>query len=170
MLRFLFPRLTAEPPRGTELFELISAEARSPHWYVEGEVPDTMDGRFAMLATVTALILVRLERDGGEGDQLSVAVTERFIDVMEAEHRQLGLGDPILGRTVRKLVGSLARRVDLWRSAIAGKHPWDDAARESIYKTDPSLAALSHNAEQLRRFWSRLDEARLSTLGEGRLD
>ena len=35
-------------------------------------------------------------------------VTERFIEVMELEHRELGLGDPTLGKTVRKLVG-LAR-------------------------------------------------------------
>ena len=46
---------------------------------------------------------------------LSVALTERFIEVMEAEHRELGLGDPTLGKTVRKLVGSLARRTELWR-------------------------------------------------------
>jgi cytochrome b pre-mRNA-processing protein 3 len=170
MLRFLFPRLTADRPHGAELITRISAEARSAHWYVEGAVPDTIDGRFAMLATVTALILVRLERDGGEGDRLSVALTERFIDLMEAEHRQLGLGDPALGRTVRKLVGALARRVDLWRSAIDGNPPWDDAVRESGYKADPPRIGLKHSAGRLRRLWGGLDEVTLSALAEGRLE
>ena len=73
-------------------------------------MPDTIDGRFAVLATITALVLVRLERGGDEAKRASVALTERFIEVMESEHRELGLGDPTLGKTVRKLVGSLARR------------------------------------------------------------
>ena len=68
--------------------------------------PDTLDGRFAVLATITALVLVRLEAAMAmRGNAVSVALTERFIEVMESEHRELGLGDPTLGKTVRKLVG-----------------------------------------------------------------
>ena len=78
MLDFLFRRLTAEPPRGAALFESVTSIARQPHWYVEGAVPDSLDGRFAVLATVTALVLVRLEADGADGDAASVALTERF--------------------------------------------------------------------------------------------
>ena len=99
MLRFLFPRLTAQPARGADLFAAVTDEARQRHWYVEGQVPDSLDGRFAVLATVTALVLVRLENDADGA--ASVALTERFVTVMEAEHRELGLGDPALGRTVR---------------------------------------------------------------------
>ena len=120
MLGNLFRTLTAEPNRGVSLFAAATAEARKPHWYIEGAVPDTIDGRFAVLATVIALAIVRLEQLGEEGNAASVALTERFIEVMESEHRQIGLGDPKLGRTVRKLVGSLSRRVALWRSAVAG--------------------------------------------------
>ena len=94
MLGFLFRGLTAERPSATALFDALTAEARQKHWYVEGEVPDTLDGRFAVLATITALANVRLERDEDEGERLSVALAERFIEVMESEHRELGLGDP----------------------------------------------------------------------------
>ena len=116
MLDFLFRRLTADPRRGAALFGAVTGSRAQPHWYVEGQVPDTLDGRFAVLSTVTALVLVRLEADGEAGDAVSVALTERFIEVMEAEHRELGLGDPTLGKTVRKLVGTLARRTELWRA------------------------------------------------------
>src|SRR3954465_12684812 len=132
----LFRTLTAEPSRGAKLFVAATAEAREPHWYVAGTVPDTIDGRFAVLATIVALVIVRLEQLGEEGNAASVALTERFIEVMESEHRQMGLGDPKLGRTVRKLVGSLSRRVGLWRSAAAGEDGWSKSARESLYKTD----------------------------------
>src|SRR3954467_13876742 len=127
MLGFLFRRLTARHSGGTALFAAATAEARRPHWFRDGHVPDTIDGRFAVLATIVALILVRLEREGDSGNALSVALTERFIAVMESEHRELGLGDPTLGKTVRKLVGALGKRTELWRNAVAGASDWDDA-------------------------------------------
>jgi len=166
MLDFLFRRLTAEPRRGAALFDAVSRIAREPHWYVDGEVPDTLDGRFAVLATVTALVLVRLERDG---EQVSVALTERFIETMEAEHRELGQGDPTLGKTVRKLVGSLARRNELWRSAVAGAADWTAATSESLYKSEVSVDALDHSASALRRLWATLDQAALADIAEGKL-
>ncbi|MGE5561793.1 MAG: ubiquinol-cytochrome C chaperone family protein [Bacillota bacterium] len=168
MLDFLFRRLTAEPKRGAEAFAALTALAREPHWYVEGKVPDTIDGRFAVLATVTALALVRLERDGEAGDLVSVAITERFIEVMEAEHRELGLGDPTLGKTVRKLVGSLARRTELWRSATASDS-WPEATRDSLYKGAVPAAALEHSAAALERLWALLAARQLGEIEQGRL-
>ena len=165
MLDFLFRRLTAEPKRGAILFEAVTRIARQPHWYVEGEVPDTLDGRFAALATITAMTLVRLEGAGEAGNELSVALTERFIEAMEAEHRELGQGDPTLGKTVRKLVGSLARRTELWRSAADG----NAASRQSLYKTDVSANALDHSAAALQRLRAELDDASLADLAEGKL-
>src|SRR4051794_37698392 len=166
MLSFLFRGLTAEPARGAALFDLVTAEARRPSWYREGEVPDTLDGRFAVLATICALVLVRLEGEGEAGNAVSVALTERFIEVMESEHRELGLGDPTLGKTVRKLVGRLARRTELWRSADA---QWIEATRESLYKGDVAEAPLKYSAGALRDLARRLDSTPLGELELGRI-
>jgi cytochrome b pre-mRNA-processing protein 3 len=168
MLDFLFRRLTKEPQRGAGLFAAVTRLAREPHWFVEGKVPDTLDGRFAVLATVTALVLVRLESEGEAGNVASVSLTERFIEVMESEHRELGLGDPTLGKTVRKLVGSLARRTALWRSAV-GSGEWESAARESLYKDAADPGALRHSTEALKRLWKKLEGAALAEIEQGRL-
>lgn len=168
MLGFLFRGLTAEPSRGEALFSWITAETRAQHWYVEGQIPDTIDGRFAVLATLTALALVRLEQGGDEGNAASVALSERFIEVMESEHRELGIGDPTLGKTVRKLVGSLSRRVGLWRDAIETGR-WNDAAGDSLYKNpDIGAGVLEHSAEALRRYWDCLAQTEIPALAEGR--
>jgi cytochrome b pre-mRNA-processing protein 3 len=169
MLDFLFRRLTTEPRRGEELFDSVTRLAREPHWYVEGAVPDTLDGRFAVLATVTSLVLVRLESDGEAGNRASVALTERFIEVMESEHRELGLGDPTLGRTVRKLVGSLARRTALWRSAVHEASQWPAATRSSLYKSEVPADALSHSSAALEEFWAKLLGIALSEIEQGKL-
>jgi cytochrome b pre-mRNA-processing protein 3 len=169
MRNFLFRRLTAAPDRGISLFAALTAEARKPHWYVEGGVPDTIDGRFAVLATLAALALVRIEQAGEAGDAASVALTERFVAVMESEHRELGLGDPTLGRTVRKLVGSLARRTELWRSATAEQSSWSAATRESIYTPDAPAGAVAHGARALTDFRAKLERTSLEQLMEGTL-
>ena len=167
MLRFLFPRLTPAPERGIALFAAVTAKAREPHWYVEGEVPDTLDGRFRVLATLAALVVVRLEQAGDDGEAASVSLTERFIEVMESEHRELGLGDPALGRTVRKLVGSLARRVGIWKAAMNGSGDWDAAARDCLYKAEIAEVALAHSSSRLHSFWDRLQAADVEDIAEG---
>jgi len=166
MLNFLFRGLTAQDARGTALFDAVTAEARRPAWFVQGQVPDTLDGRCAVLATLAALVLVRLEREGEGGDAVSVALTERFIEVMESEHRELGLGDPTLGKTVRKLVGMLAKRVELWRGAQAH---WVEATRESLYKGEVRNDALEHSATALRGFAQRLAATPLAELEQGQI-
>ena len=165
MLRFLFPGLTSTP--ATALFDAITAEARKPKWYVLGGVPDDLDGRFRMLATVTALVIVRLEVLGGNNE--SVALTERFIEVMEAEHRELGLGDPTLGKTVRRLVSALGRRVELWRNAVADDADHDAATRESLYKIGVGPEEARHAAKALQVLWCRLEGKDLDSLWRGRI-
>jgi cytochrome b pre-mRNA-processing protein 3 len=168
MLRFLFPRLTPDPERGEALFAAVTAKARERHWYLEGEVPDSIEGRFRMLATIAALVIVRLEQAGAEGESASVALTERFIEVMESEHRELGLGDPALGRTVRKLVGSLARRTEIWRSAANGSGEWQKAAG-SVYQAEVARSAIEHTGRELRAFWNGLAGIEVNGLAEGRI-
>lgn len=160
MRSFLFPGLTAKPKRGQALFDLAVREARQTHWYREAEVPDTIDGRFAMLATIAALFIVRLETGGEPGQAASAALTERFIEAMDAEHRELGLNDPGLGRKVRKLLASLGRRVDAWRAATAGERDWNGTAASSVYRDEATGAeAASLASDSLRDLWERLRRA-----------
>ena len=170
MLNFLFRRLTAEPARGAALFAALTAQARLPHWYVEGKVPDTLDGRFAVLSSLIALALLRLERDEDSGNPISVALTERFIEVMESEHRELGMGDPTLGRTVRKLVSILAKRTELWRSASKEEGDWIKATLESLYRGEVAQEALAHSAEALRKLVERLAARSLVELEQGMIE
>lgn len=169
MLGFLFRRLTADPERGAELFAAATRIAREPHWFVAGDVPDTLDGRFAMLSTITALVLVRLEGEGEAGNAMSVALTERFIEVMESEHREFGLGDPALGKTVRKLVGSLARRTELWRKATSGEVDWKAAARDSLYRDAVGSEAIGHSTNALKRLWVGLESVGTAEIEQGQL-
>jgi cytochrome b pre-mRNA-processing protein 3 len=73
-----------DPDVALPLYDAVVARARQPHWYVEGQVPDTLDGRFDMIAAVLAMLLLRLE-DDPDGTILSVQLTERFVDDIDAQ-------------------------------------------------------------------------------------
>ena len=157
MLRKLFARLTPDPGPGAPLFKAAVGQARAKHWYREGAVEDNVDGRFAMLATVLALITVRLEEGGAEARAHSGWLAERFVEAMDAEHRQMGVSDPAIGKTVRRLVSSLGNRSDIWREAVAATADWRDAVARSVYRgTPPGDAALDHSAARLRVLWGAL--------------
>lgn len=167
MLRALFPRLTNAKDRGRALFTALVAIAREPNWYIEGEIPDSIDGRFRVVATVLALATVRLEAGGPAANRASVALTERFVEAMDHEHRQIGIGDPTLGKTVRKLVGSLGRRVELWRGSVI-EQDWHSAVVDSLYRdATPSSDAVRFSEHGLRRLWARLEGASDEAIAEG---
>lgn len=166
MIAKLFRRLTAAPEAGAPLLDWATAAARERQWYGEGSITDTIDGRFAVLCAVTALIALRLEQLGSKGEALSITLTERFAQVMESEHRELGIGDPTLGKTVLKLVGSLSRRVDALRPAMAVETGWVEAA-ETVFPAAPAGEAAKWRARQLEMLARRLRAASLEQLAQG---
>ncbi len=166
-MRSLFNRWRTPANEVEPLYTALVAEARRPAWYVEGGVADSLDGRFAVLASLVALAILRLEDGRESAVRGSVALTESFISDMDAQMREQGFGDPSIGKQVRLMVGALASRVDRWRHARGGEVDWADAVRFSIYRDvlPPDETAATFAAETLRRF----DEGMAGTSDEALL-
>ena len=97
------------------LYTAVVREGREPHWYAQGLVPDTIDGRFDCIATVLAVALLRLEQDP-EGAEPAARVTERFVEDMEGQIREAGIGDVVVGKKVGGLMGALGGRLGAYRA------------------------------------------------------
>ena len=153
------------------LYAAVVAEARRPAWYREGGVADTLDGRFAVLSSLSALTILRMEEGEEAVVRHSVAFTESFISDMDAQMREEGFGDPSIGKQVRSMVGALASRVDRWRAARAGEGDWTDAVRFSVYRDSPPVdeSALTYSSEALRRFDEGLGGAADRDIIEGKI-
>ena len=164
-LSFLKPR---NFPEAGPLYAAIVAEARRPDWYREAGVPDTLDGRFAVLTSLLALTDIRLERGADGARALGPRLAEQFIADMDVQMRETGFGDPSLGKQVRTMVGSLASRVDRWRLAVEEVEPWEDVALASLYSDGPPGEAVAgKGVEATRAWWRRLQEAGDSALVRG---
>jgi len=84
----------------------------------EEAVADSVAGRFDMITLVLALVLLRLD---GEEDtaQASAWLTEMFVDDMDGQLRQSGVGDMVVGKHVGKLVSVLGGRIGALRKALS---------------------------------------------------
>ncbi len=123
------------------LYNQVVARARELHWYEEGQVPDSVDGRFDMLAAILALVLIRLEDDPALAQE-SVYLTEIFVNDMDSQLREIGIGDMVVGKHIGRMMASLGGRIGALKGDDAGL---DDAIVRNIYRgAAPEAGALAH--------------------------
>lgn len=169
-MRSLLAMFRSEPKVARPLYDQVVAKARAPHWYQAGGVPDTIDGRFATLATLLALVDLRLEGGTDVARRASVSLAECFIQDMDGELRQIGIGDPVMSKKVGSLVGALGGRVGAWRRAVAGEESWEAVIGRSLHREQPvSPEASAHAQKELRAFWAALEARTDEALIEGTL-
>lgn len=150
LLQRLFGKSEADPKtRLIPLYGQIVAKARLPLWYVEGGIPDSMDGRFDMVATILTLVLLRLEDDRAYAQDM-VHLTEVFVDDMDGQLRESGIGDMIVGKHIGRIMGAVGGRLGAFREAMAGHAKLDDAILRNIYRSESANpAALAHVRQAL---------------------
>jgi len=147
------------------LYRAIVARARDPFWYRQGGVPDTLDGRFDMVAALTALVLIRLEALGEAGRGPGVLLTELFVEDMDSSLRQIGIGDYVVGKHVGRMVGALGGRLAAFRAGDVAA-----AARRNLFHdSPPSEEAVALVAGRLEQFAAALGALGLGALAEGAL-
>ncbi len=126
------------------LYNQIVAHARQPHWYENGQVPDTLDGRFDMVAAVLTLVLLRLEASHAQAQDMAY-LTEVFVDDMDGQLRESGVGDVIVGKYMGKMMSALGGRLVAFRTGFAQPEALDEAIMRNIYRGDIADAAgLAH--------------------------
>ncbi|HEY5722256.1 MAG TPA: ubiquinol-cytochrome C chaperone family protein [Allosphingosinicella sp.] len=159
-----------ERARLDPLYRAVVAAGRDPIWYREGGVPDSVDGRFDMIASILALLLIRLEREGDSARTESVLLTESFIDDMDSSLRQIGIGDFVVGKHVGRLMGALGGRLDAFRTALAGDGDLTEPVRRNVFRdSPPSPEAVHFVAAGLGRFHQGLDALSLEQMLGGAL-
>ena len=129
------------------LYQRVVVEARRPAWYRDGRVPDTLDGRFDMVAAVLSVVLLRLEHEGEGGRAPSAHLTELFVEDMDGQLRERGIGDIVVGKHIGRMMGALGGRLGALREAFSGGD-LDGVIARNIYRSDvpsPEATAVVRN-------------------------
>lgn len=104
------------------LWHRVVELARDKAWYRDHGIADTVSGRFDAITLVLALVLLRMEREP-ELITPSVRLTELFVDDMDGQLRQSGVGDLVVGKHMGKLMSVLGGRLGSIREALPqGEH------------------------------------------------
>jgi cytochrome b pre-mRNA-processing protein 3 len=126
------------------IYGAIVAQARLPAFYAECGVPDTVEGRFDMIVLHLFLLLRRLNGGSAEQRRLAQALMERFCSDLDANLREMGVGDLTVPKKMQKFAEAFYGRSAAYEHALlAGDRNAASAAiARNVFAQDfPSLGA-----------------------------
>jgi cytochrome b pre-mRNA-processing protein 3 len=159
---FRKPRI---PSRGTieAIYGMIVTQAREPMFYRDLGVPDTVNGRFDLLVLHLWMVLRRL-RPIEDGVGLSQALFDRFCEDMDANLREMGVGDLTVPKRMQAFGEAFYGRVAAYDLALsAGEEPLAQALCKNILNGEAieNGRRLAAYAETVIATLDGLDEAAL---------
>jgi len=149
----------------------IVEHARQPGFFIDGGVPDTVDGRFELICLHAFLYLHQLKRE----QKRAAPLGQRFFDTMFADFdrslREMGVGDLSVGREIKRMAQAFYGRIAAYEEGLAG----DDSvlqpalARNLFGTAPPPPALLEAMADYVRREAERLNRQSTEELLAGHL-
>jgi cytochrome b pre-mRNA-processing protein 3 len=109
------------------LWHRVVEIAREKAWYADYGIADSVPGRFDAITLVLALVLLRMEREESLIEP-SVRLTEIFVDDMDGQLRESGVGDLVVGKHIGRLMGTLGGRLGALREAFTSS---DEKTRDA---------------------------------------
>jgi cytochrome b pre-mRNA-processing protein 3 len=156
------------------LWHRTVALARDPRWYLPtvqggGAIADSVGGRFDAITLTLSAVLLRMEKDPALVES-SVRLTELFVDDMDGQLRESGVGDVVVGKHMGRLMSVLGGRLGALRTALAQEDATalEAAINRNVLIADGADAAPA--AALLRHFAAALDTVSAEELMAGRID
>ncbi len=137
------------------LYRAIVQQAREPAFYAVHGVPDSLDGRFDMIAMHMFLVLQRLRSTDPARSELAQALFDTMFADMDRSLREIGVGDLAVGKRIRSMAEGLYGRIAAYEQGLAADDAILAAAlRRNLFGTvadpGPSPEALQTLCNYLR--------------------
>lgn len=118
MISFPF-RTPPKSPTIDAVYGMIVAQARSPAFYRDYGVPDTVNGRFDMIVLHLVLVLRRLRDASGNVPPLGQQIFDRFCRDMDDNFREMGVGDLTVPKEMKRIAEAFYGRAAAYEAALA---------------------------------------------------
>lgn len=158
------------------LYGSIVTRAREPVLYARFGVPDSLQGRFEMVALHLVLALRRIAAEGPDAEPLGRALTEAFVVDLDDVMREMTFGDLAVPREVKRATAALFDRHGAYSKGLdaPGGSALADALRAQLAYLYAGQAAPGLDAQGLsdyvRSVASALDAQPASPILAGRLE
>ncbi|KQO80354.1 ubiquinol-cytochrome C chaperone family protein [Rhizobium sp. Leaf262] len=114
-------------------YTTLTTAARHPDFYLHLNVPDTVMGRFELLAIVMILYFRRTKSSATSGQEIAQEIIDAFFQDLDHSMRELGIGDQGVPKRMKKFAGMFFGRLESYAAAL------DNADAEAL------AAALTRN-------------------------
>ncbi len=150
-------------------YHRVVARAREPRFFAEWGVPDTLDGRFEVLALHAFLVLNRLKAEAGPAAGFAQALFDTMFADLDRGLREMGASDIGVGRHVKTMARGFYGRILAYERGLAGGDAaLAEAIRRNLYGTAaPQPEQLAAIARYLRRQEAALAAAPVAALLQG---
>ena len=160
-------------PAANPLYERIVAQARLPDFYLAGGVPDTVQGRYEMIALHMFLVLRRLKHEGEQGADLAQDLFDLMFADMDRNLRELGTGDLAVGKRIKALAKGFYGRIAAYERGLeagAGAESLEEALGRNVFANGPvEPHVLARLAAYLRRAAESLAAQPYREISAGRM-
>ncbi len=121
--------------QAAHLYDAAVVQSRQPEFYADLNVPDTVDGRFEMLALHCGILVYGLKNDGKS--MLSQALFDKMFKVMDPMLREMGVGDLSVPKHMKRMMQGFNGRIINYTQAIEkeDKIAMQEALRRNVYGT-----------------------------------
>lgn len=102
------------------LYVNLAVQSRQPGFYLDFGVPDTLDGRFDLLALHLFLVLRRLSglQTSPEAKEVSQQLFDVMFGDMDQSLREMGVGDLSVGKKIRSMSEAFYGRVAAYEKGL----------------------------------------------------
>lgn len=155
------------------LFKQIMAQSRAPVFYTDYAVPDTIDGRFEMIALHTGLVINRVRYEGKTGTRLAQSLFDEMFLNMEISCRQIGIGDLSVSKHIKRMMVALQGRALHYEDAAKqGQGALAETLKRNLYGTTqpPEDAALKDMADYVLACQAKLQSQAFENLVKGSVE
>ena len=159
-------RSSSQRGASVALYDIIVEQSRKPEFYRHCGVPDSVDGRFDMIALHAFLVLRRLKELHRDRAQ---ELLEAIFDDMDRSLREMGAGDLGVGRRVKTMAKALYGRMAAYEAALDGEEAaLAEALRRNLFGTvEPDSDAVDAIAAYVRAEAASLARQSPETIAEG---
>lgn len=151
--------------RARQLYKTALEQSRLKVFYSEYGVPDSVDGRFEMIAMHVFLILHRLKQTDAKDNELSQALFDHMFKDLDQALREMGIGDLSVGRRVKAMAKAFYGRIAAFEASLDNEKDLNEAILRNVYRgqeTDKSNALKL--AKYLQRQISHLSKLKKAEL------
>ena len=143
-------------PHEREAFALYGAAvaaARTPAMFGQLGIPDTLDGRFDIVALHVSLLIRRIRRDADpRAPKLAQAVFDAMFADMDVNLREMGVSDLAVGKRVRSMWEAFHGRAAAYEAALDDADPTalPPALARNVWRGQAPEGAPEALAQQVR--------------------